>query len=57
MPLPGICPADQIVCVVVDEAHRSTGKYDIVTALNKVSYSNLARLSDLSNHSAAVHTA
>lgn len=32
----GICPADQIVCVVVDEAHRATGKYDIVTALNKV---------------------
>jgi ERCC4-related helicase len=33
----GICVADQVVCVVVDEAHRATGKYDIVTALNKVS--------------------
>ncbi len=29
----GICPAQQIVCVVVDECHRATGKSEIVPAL------------------------
>jgi hypothetical protein len=48
----GICPADQIVCVVVDEAHRATGKYDIVTALNKVMFLIIWKVQQ--NHSSGV---
>lgn len=32
----GICPLQQVVCVVVDECHRAVGKYDIVPALQKL---------------------
>ena len=32
----GICPYDKVVCLVVDECHKATGKYDIVTAVKKM---------------------
>ncbi|KAK9817873.1 hypothetical protein WJX72_003494 [[Myrmecia] bisecta] len=32
----GICPFELVVCLVVDECHRATGKYDIVTAVKKM---------------------
>lgn len=33
----GICPREQVVCVVVDECHRATGKQDIVQAIRQMS--------------------
>ena len=32
----GICPREQVVCVVVDECHRATGKQDIVQAIKQM---------------------
>ncbi|KAI9224865.1 hypothetical protein BC828DRAFT_353441 [Blastocladiella britannica] len=32
----GICPASQIVCVVVDEAHRATGNFAYVVAVREL---------------------
>ena len=32
----GICPYDKVVCLVVDECHKATGKYDIVTTVKKM---------------------
>eukprot|EP00887_Chlorella_sp_A99_P003881 scaffold11.g3881.t1 len=29
----GVCPYEQLVCLVVDECHRATGNYDIVNAV------------------------
>ena len=33
----GICPAVEIVCVIVDEAHKATGNHSYVTAVQKLS--------------------
>lgn len=32
----GICPANQVTCIVVDECHKATGKADIVLAIRKM---------------------
>lgn len=32
----GVCPADKVVCVVVDECHKTTGNYASVKALREV---------------------
>ena len=31
------CPCEQIVCLVIDEAHRATGNYAFVTVVKEVS--------------------
>ena len=33
----GRCPAASIVCLVIDEAHKATGRYAYVTAVEKIS--------------------
>ena len=35
-PPAGICPYEQVVCLVVDECHRATGKADIVSAIQRM---------------------
>ena len=35
---PGICPLEDIVCVVVDEAHRATGQYSYVPVVRQVPF-------------------
>ena len=37
---PGICPAEKVTCIVVDECHRATGKTDIVLALRAMAAEN-----------------
>jgi Fanconi anemia group M protein len=32
----GVCPLDQIVCLVVDEAHKATGKFAYVGVVNEL---------------------
>jgi ERCC4-related helicase len=32
----GVCPAHHIVCLIVDECHRATGKHTLVTAIRAI---------------------
>jgi len=37
----GICPAELVTCIVVDECHRVVGKTDMVLAIRKMARDNL----------------
>ncbi|KAI8065035.1 hypothetical protein BDF21DRAFT_496641 [Thamnidium elegans] len=38
--LKNTCPGDQVVCIVVDEAHKATGNYSYVQVIRKIAKKN-----------------